>query len=251
VTYTVRSCRTLAELAACVDLQRKIWGYADRELYPLRLFVNLTKTGGHVLGAFSPKEQLVGFVASMPAWRGRLRYYHSLSLGILPQHENRGVGRSLKLAQRRAALRAGIQLIEWTFDPLKTKNAFFNIVRLGAIARRYLPDHYGRVESRLQQGLPSDRLVAEWWLNSSRVKRALRGKGLPSPVSAAAVPIPGQVEAHAAAEMALARAEQTALREQLRKCFARKLVITGCARDKKGTRYLLDSLATLALPRQI
>ncbi len=253
MSYTFRSCRTLEELAACVDVQRKIWGYADRELYPLRLFVNLTKIGGHVLGAFASKGELVGFVASMPAWRGRLRYYYSLSLGVLPQHENQGVGRSLKLAQRRAALRVGIQVIEWTFDPLKAKNAFFNIVRLGAIARRYLPDHYGCMESRLQQGLPSDRLVAEWWLDSPRVRRALRGRVFFTQVRmpAAVVLIPSQVEGHAATQVALACAEQAALREQLQKCFARKLAITGCARDEEGTRYLLNSLARAGLPRQI
>jgi predicted GNAT superfamily acetyltransferase len=80
------------------------------------------------------------------------------------------------MAQRRAALGAGIDLIEWSFDPLRAKNAYLNIVRLGAIARRYQPDYYGQVASRLQRGLPSDRLIAEWRLRSTRVKRALAGR---------------------------------------------------------------------------
>ena len=176
MSYVIRPCETLDELGACVTLQKQIWGYADHEVYPLRLFVTLTQIGGRVLGAFTAQGELVGFVASMPAWHGRRRYYHSLSMGVLPAHENRGLGRALKLEQRKAALRAGIDSIEWTYDPLRAKNAFFNIQRLGAIARRYLPDHYGRVQSRLQQDLPSDRLVAEWWLKSPRVKRALAGK---------------------------------------------------------------------------
>lgn len=240
--YTIRRCRSLEELAAFVNLQKTIWGYTDHELYPLRLFRNLDRIGGHTLGAFSSEGRLVGFVASMPAWRGRRWYYHSLSLGVLPQHENRGLGRSLKLAQRRAALKAGIELIEWTFDPLRAKNAFFNIVRLGAIARRYLPDYYGSVESHLQQGLPSDRLVAEWWLNSPRVRRALNAKGRRATTAspAAEVPIPTDFHSLAESEPALARARQRAVRQQLRRCFARKLVITGFAREGRVSRYLLD-----------
>jgi len=147
VNYVIRRCQTREELATCVTLQKGIWDYADLEDYPLRLFVNLDKIGGHVLGAFAPGGRLVGFVASMPAWQAGERYYHPLSLGVLPAHENRGVGRALKLGQRRRALRAGIGLIEWTFDPLRAKNAFFNIVRLGVVCRRYLADYYGRVES--------------------------------------------------------------------------------------------------------
>lgn len=243
--YAIRPCRTLDELAACVDLQKTIWGYAERELYPLRLFVNLGKVGGHVLGGFTPARQLVGFVASMPAWRGRRRYYHSLALGVLSGHENQGLGRSLKWAQRRAALEAGIRLIEWTFDPLRAKNAFFNIVRLGAVARRYLPDYYGPVESQLQQGLPSDRLVAEWWLSSARVQRALNGE--PSrPVGrtpAAEVPIPCDLDSLVKTPPAAARAEQATVRRQLQSRFAKELAITGFVRDERGARYLLDPLA--------
>jgi predicted GNAT superfamily acetyltransferase len=238
VKYTIRPCQTLEELAACARIQKEIWGYAEHELYPLRLFVNLGKIGGHVLGAFSPEGRVVGFVASMPAWHGRRRYFHSLSLGVLPEHENRGLGRMLKLEQRRAALRAGIDYIQWTFDPLRAKNAHLNIARLGAIVRRYLPDYYGHVESRLQQGLPSDRLLAEWWLNSARVRRAVQGKPPRSArrKPAAEVLIPPDVGALAEE----ARAQQAAVREQLQRYFAQKLAITGFAYDPPSARYLLE-----------
>lgn len=242
MNYVVRPCQTLEELAACVTLQKQIWGYADREVYPLRLFVNLSKIGGHVLGAFAPGGQPVGFVASMPAWHGRRRYFHSLSLGVLPAHENQGLGRRLKLEQRKAALGAGIDCVEWTFDPLRPKAAFFNIVRLGAISRRYLPDCYGLVESRLQGGLPSDRLLAEWRLKSARVRRALGG-GTPRARRKkpdAEVPIPGDIDRIVEACPAEARARQLALRKELQECFARKLVITDFAQDRKGSYYLLD-----------
>ena len=175
VGYTVRVCVSHQDLAACVRIQQQVWGYSDAELYPVRLFVNLGQIGGHVIGAFAGGGELVGLVASMPAWRGRQRYLYSLMLGIVPGHENRGLGRALKLEQRSVALEAGIDRIEWSFDPLRARNAAFNINRLGAVVRLYEPDRYGPMEGRFHQGLPSDRLIAEWRLDSSRVRRALMG----------------------------------------------------------------------------
>ena len=240
--YTIRHCKTRDELAACVALQKEIWGYAENEVYPLRLFINLTKIGGNVLGAFTPAGELVGFVASMPAWHGRKRYFHSLSLGVRGAHENRGLGRALKLAQREESLRAGIDCIEWTFDPLKPKNSYFNLMRLGAIVRRYLPDHYGPVQSRLQQGLPSDRLVAEWRLKSPRVRRALAGKPPRSPrrKPARVVEIPMNVGKLAEECQGDAYGIQQRVREELLEAFARKLAITGFERDDRAYRFLLE-----------
>ena len=242
VKYTIRACETIEELVALVKIQRQIWGYAKHEVYPLRLFVTLRKIGGQVLGAFTPRGALVGFVASLPAWHGADRYYHSLSLGVLRAHENRGLGRALKMAQRREALRAGIGLIEWTFDPLRAKNAFLNIVRLGAIARCYQPDYYGEVGSRFQRGLPSDRLIAEWHLSSIRVKRAIAGKP-PRPSNAqpvATLEIPADIDGLRQANRAEARRRQLAVRQQLQDYFAEKLAITGFEYDVRSARYLLD-----------
>ena len=240
--YAIRPCQKLDELAAVVKAQREIWGYAEHELYPLRLFVTLKRIGGQVLGAFTPQGSLVGFVASLPAWHGVNRYYHSLSLGVLRAHENRGLGRALKIAQRREALRAGIDLIEWTFDPLRAKNAYLNIVRLGALARCYQPDYYGQVESRLQGGLPSDRLIVEWRLRSTRVKRAMAGKSpRDSRVKpAAVVEIPPSIDQWSRANPQEACQRQLAVRRQLQMLFAQKLAITGFEYDVRSARYLLD-----------
>lgn len=241
--YVIRLCRTRQELASCVTLQKRIWGYSDQEVYPLRLFVNLGHIGGHVVGAFTPRGEMVGFVASLPAWRDKRRYCHSLSLGVLSGHENRGLGRALKLEQRKLALRAGVGLIEWTFDPLRVKNAFFNIQRLGAVCRRYISDHYGAVDSRLQKGLPSDRLVADWWIKSARVRRALQGKAVRAVKrkAAAEVVIPTEIEALKDSHPAKARAIQRGVREDFEKYFARRLTVTGFVLDGPTGRYLLDS----------
>jgi predicted GNAT superfamily acetyltransferase len=242
VKYTIRPCQTLKELASLVKIQQEIWGYAEHEVYPLRLFVTLRKIGGQVLGAFTPQGRLVGFVVSLPAWHGAERYYHSLSLGVLRAHENRGLGRALKMAQRRDALRTGIRRIEWTFDPLRVKNAFLNIVRLGAIARCYQPDYYGEVESRFQRGMPSDRLIAEWQLTSTRVRRAMAGKP-PRPrfaEPAAALEIPVDIDRLRRSDPAEARRRQSAVRRQLQEFFAQNLAITGFEYDVRSARYILD-----------
>lgn len=242
VTYTFRPCRTLQELAACVKIQEEIWGYTERELYPLRLFINLTRIGGHVLGAFTPQEELAGFAASLPAWHGRHRYYHSLSLGVVPKHENRGLGRELKLLQRRMALRAGIDCIEWTFDPLRAKNAYLNIMRLGAVVREYFPDHYGHVDSRLQKGLPSDRVIAEWWIKSARVRRAIKGMPprSPSKKPVAEVEIPADIGSLLSSRPGEAKACQQKVGVQLQEYFAKGLAATGFVFDGPSARYQLD-----------
>jgi predicted GNAT superfamily acetyltransferase len=242
MNYTIRPCETVEELGGCVLLQKEIWGYLDRDIYPARMFLNISRTGGHVLGAFTEEGTIAAFVVSVPAWRKEHRYFHSLLLGVLRGHENRGLGRLLKIEQRKAALRAGIEYIEWTFDPMRAKNAHFNINRLGAIVRRYCPDYYGPILGKLQRKLPSDRLIAEWPLKSARVRRALAGKK-PRPAGKAAsaeVAIPLDLDALISRKSARAREWQASVRASLEDCFAQELAITGFERTESEARYLLD-----------
>src|SRR5580658_5433823 len=169
---TIRKCETLSEMQACFALQKEVWQFSDADLVPVRMFVVAAKIGGQVIGAFDD-EELIGFALAIPGVRNGHGYLHSHMLAVREEYRNAGVGRRLKLAQREDALARGIGLMEWTFDPLEIKNAHLNIGRLGAIARRYLPDFYGPSTSALQGGLPTDRLVAEWWLRSVRVRRTL------------------------------------------------------------------------------
>ena len=168
----IRKCSALDEMSACVGLQKEVWNFADAELMPLRLFVVAEKIGGQVIGAFEAGK-LVGFAVALPGARGGHSYLHSQMLAVSSQHRNAGLGRRIKLFQRQEALARGFELIEWTFDPLEIKNAYLNIERLGAVARRYSVNQYGVTSSPLQGGLPSDRLVAEWWLKSKRVTSLL------------------------------------------------------------------------------
>ncbi len=118
-------------------------------------------------------EELIGFAMAIPGVRNGHAYLHSQMLAVREQYRNGGLGRRMKLYQREDALARGFELMEWTFDPLEIKNAYLNIEKLGAIARRYSVNQYGITSSPLQGGLPSDRLVAEWWMKSKRVEAVL------------------------------------------------------------------------------
>jgi predicted GNAT superfamily acetyltransferase len=166
---TIRPLTNLLEFEQCVELQREAWGAADIDVIPVRMFVTYNRVGGLVLGAFE-HGRLVGFVNAMPGVREGVPYWYSQMLAVAQGHWNAGTGYQLKLAQREHAIGRGIRLIEWTFDPLESKNAYLNICKLGVIVRRYLINAYGATSSRLQQGLESDRVIAEWWLDRPPVK---------------------------------------------------------------------------------
>jgi predicted GNAT superfamily acetyltransferase len=168
----IRKCTTLPDFHRCVQLQRAIWGESDLETEPYVTFVVANQTGGQVLGAFDG-DTMVGFTMAIVGIRNKSPYLHSHMTGVLPEYRDRKVGRSLKLFQREEALSRDIRLIEWTFDPLETRNAHFNLNRLGAITRTYIPNFYGVTTSPLHRNLPTDRLLAEWHLDSPRVIAAI------------------------------------------------------------------------------
>jgi predicted GNAT superfamily acetyltransferase len=168
----VRPLHTLDEFRRCVQIAREVWGDSDLDTEPYVTLVIADHTGGQVLGAFDG-DLMVGFTKAYVALHGQKPYLHSHMTGVLPSHRDRRVGRYLKLFQREDALRRGIRLVEWTFDPLETKNAHFNINRLGGVCRRYIPDFYGITTSPLHRGLPTDRLLVEWHLDTKRVVAAV------------------------------------------------------------------------------
>lgn len=232
---------TFAEYDACVDLEQQTWQYSAGELLPRRVFFLAEKLGGHVLGAWQG-DRLVAFNLGLPARRNGVGYIHSQMLAVAPEFRNGGLGRRLKLAQRDLALQQGIQLIEWTYDPLEIKNSFFNLQRLGAISRRYQPDFYGASSSPLQGGLPTDRLYAEWWIASDRVADRLRSEPAPGDV-AARVSVPGDIYEWKAAGDPRAAAAQGRVREQLQQHFAAGLAAVGYAREADGSgTFLLGPL---------
>jgi predicted GNAT superfamily acetyltransferase len=232
----------MADFERCVDLQLAVWGYSDGDLIPKRVFIVADRIGGQVIGAFD-RDRMVGFAMALPGYRDGKAYLHSHMLAVLPEYRNAGLGRRLKLAQRDDALARGFDLMEWTFDPLEIKNAYLNIVRLGAIARRYMWDFYGPSTSPLQGGLPTDRLVAEWWLRSDRVRHTL-GELAEENAEDAAISAPNMVQVevlHSVSDWKrnpdqrkLAEALQTSNRLALESAFAQGLAVMGYERRADG-----------------
>jgi predicted GNAT superfamily acetyltransferase len=170
---------------------------------------------------------------------GGKTYLHSHMLGVLPDYRNSGVGRALKLAQRDDALGRGVSLIEWTFDPLEIKNAFFNIERLGAIVRRYVLNQYGTTSSPLHGGLPTDRCIAEWWIASPRVNAITSGQEFARNAVEARVAIPSDIAAMRINDNACAKDIQQKAGEHFRAAFDRGLAVIGFEKSEQAGTYLL------------
>src|SRR5271169_2985759 len=240
-SIVLRLCHSIEEFRACVALQKEVWNFSDAELVPLRMFVVADKVGGQVMGAFD-KDVMVGFALSVPGTRTGHVYLHSHMLAVRKGHRNSGLGRRLKLLQREDALARGIELIEWTFDPLEIKNAYLNIEKLGAIARRYNINQYGITSSPLQGGLPSDRLIAEWWLKSKRVETLLGTGRNPAVEVKTGIDVPAQIYDWKAAPETRAKAQQLQERnrEQFLRAFDEGLAVLGYERDAASNgKFLL------------
>jgi predicted GNAT superfamily acetyltransferase len=250
---TLRNCSTLEEFRACLALQQEIWGFSDAELVPLRVFSLAPKIGGQVIGGWDG-DALVGFALAIPGSRNGRPYLHSHMVGVRESHRNTGLGRRIKLFQREDAIARGFELMEWTFDPLEIKNSYFNLERLGAIARRYNINQYGITTSPLQGFLPTDRLVAEWWLRSKRVQKVLvDGERLPFPVDSR-VEVPGEVYTWKGQPATRNRAADVQLRnrERFLTAFSKGLACLGYERDARdGGVFLLgrwDEKWSYAIP---
>jgi predicted GNAT superfamily acetyltransferase len=237
--FDIRICNSFEELDLCVALQMATWGYDPLDVIPRRLFTVAQRIGGQVIGAFTPEDTLAGFALALPAVRAEMTFLHSHMLAVRPEFRNAGLGRRLKLAQRQDALARGIRLMEWTFDPLEIKNSFFNIEKLGAITRSYTRNFYGVSTARIQGGRPTDRLHAEWWLDSNRVTEAIAGRRPPRSTVELRIQLPHQVmqwkESAEGADQAMAL--QTANYKKFADAFARGLAVTGFSRDEQGNGY--------------
>lgn len=235
----VRACRGFEELEACVALQIATWGYDEMDVIPRRMFTVAQRIGGQVMGAFTPDGLLAGFAMAIPGIKKGEPYLHSHMLAVAPKFRNSGIGRRLKLAQREDALRRSIRLMEWTFDPLEIKNAFFNIEKLGAITRSYTPNFYGFTSARIQGGRPTDRLHAEWWLDNERVNEAIAGRRPPRSPVEMRIELPHQVmQWKESAEGAPQAMElQKANQARFADAFARGLAVTGFSRDVEGNGW--------------
>ena len=271
----VRPVRTRGDYDACVQLQREVWGLSDLEITSAIQLVATVHAGGLLLVAEAPGGHVVGFCYAFAALRGGEPHLHSDMLAVREALRGRGIGLRLKWAQREEALRRGLRLVTWTFDPLRAGNARLNLHRLGAISREYLPDFYGETTSALHHGLPTDRLLVRWELDSPRVQRRAAGDeaapprhvpaindltwrgGLPvsSPprldldAAELRLEIPGDWDAVCRADAGLAREWQGVVRRALGSAFARGYTAAGFAseggaRPRAGYVLRKDALET-------
>ena len=243
---TIRECTTIEEFDGCLSLQREAFGLPDLELTPRRHLIVSRHAGGWTLGAFVA-DRMVGFVHTMAAVHGNEISGYSHMMAVAKDYQNKGVGARLKWAQRERALRAGWKLLKWTWDPMQSRNAHFNLNRLGAIVDTYAENFYGidysadaLITDRI--GLQSDRLFATWRLDSERVS-ALESEAAVSfagnPVGSVA--IPAQWNALVKNDPKRALAEQARVREEFKRAFAKGLICAGLERGEEQSKYLLFS----------
>src|SRR3954471_8655472 len=175
----IRDLATLDECRQVAELEKEVWGYTDAEdVVPPPVLIVSVKRGGILLGAFAAGDRMKGVVYSIPALKdGRLSQW-SHRLGVTRDARDAGLGLALKLAQRERSLAMGIDLVEWTYDPLQALNAHLNFTKLGVVVEEYEENIYGASSSPLHSGSPTDRFVAEWKLTAAHVERRIGGGGL-------------------------------------------------------------------------
>jgi predicted GNAT superfamily acetyltransferase len=243
----IRHCRSLREYEECLRLEQITWGTGI--LVPTAIFVVAQETGGQILGAFAGSE-MIGFTLALAGIHQGRPFLHSHMTAVLEAYRDRGVGRALKLFQRQDALSRDIHLVEWTFDPLEIKNARFNLMRLGAIVRRLIPNCYGITDSPLHMGMPTDRLVAEWWLDSPRVNRlvgeAQASQSARPPVEHARISFPSNIAELRAQDRAAAEQIQANIRQQFEARFANDEVVTAIESTPTTADYILEPRCSIS-----
>ena len=189
----IREVSTIAEYDACIRLQREVFGLPDLEISPRRHLIVSHRAGGWTLGAFAG-DQLIGFVHHLAAVKGNEIFGYSHMMAVAAAFQNKGVGAQLKWAQRARSLVEGRDFIKWTFEPMRARNAHFNLNRLGVAVREYAVNFYGTdyVTNPTEKGsgasgMDSDRLFAGWDLKSARVEAFSQRKEYPLGEAARAI----------------------------------------------------------------
>lgn len=244
----IRECLTIDELDRCVKLQRDVFGLADLEISPRRHLVVSRQAGGWTLGAFTADGRLAGFVHHLIAVRGAdeiVGYSHMMAVDR--EYQNQGIGARLKWAQRERALAEGRRFIKWTWDPMQSRNAHFNLNRLGVVVRSYAENFYGTDyntdPAQMREsapGLDSDRLFASWELSAARVKQLASGARVETrPDAVASIEIPSDWSSLVKADPQTAKTEQLRVRHEFQQAFDAGLVCAGFERTAERPRYLL------------
>ena len=239
----IREVSTIAEYDACIGLQREAFGLPDLEISPRRHLIVSHRAGGWTLGAFVD-DKLIGFVHHLAAVKGDYIYGYSHMMAVAPEYQNQGVGAQLKWAQRERALAEGRDYIKWTFEPMRARNAHFNLNRLGVVIREYAVNFYGTdystdpAEKGTVSGMDSDRLFASWDLKAPRVESFSRGEEFPLGEPARAIEIPGDFSLLLKTDPEAAKREVVRVREEFIQALNEGFVCRAFARDERRPSYL-------------
>jgi len=212
----VRELSAMSEVSSVAGLLGAVWGRPESPPMTAELLRAFAKAGNYVGGAYVG-DRLVGACVGFHA-SPQERIVHSHIAGVLPEYAGRAVGFALKLHQRAWALENGTGVIEWTYDPLVARNAYFNIVKLGARPVEYLPNFYGAMRDGINGDDDTDRLMVHWVLESADVVAACEGRatGRPAaPLDGVRVGVPEDVEALRVADPGKAREWRLQVRDQL------------------------------------
>ena len=240
----IREVEKFDEIEMCVKLQREVFAFPEVEVSPVRHFVVTKKAGGFTLGAFSGGE-LVGFVLSVPAFLGNTKFFYSHMTAVSQKFQNMGIGAQLKWAQRETALVKGVNFIKWTFQPVKARNAFFNLEKLGAIVREYHPNFYGTDYSTTNDdnekiGLDSDRLFGEWHLDSPKVISLAKHENFIEVAEAVLkIEIPNNWNELLKNDANQAVREQNRIKREFQTAFGENLVAKRFIKSRTNPHYLL------------
>ena len=256
----------MPDINATVELQKAVWRMHDIEVSSPHTLRAIVHAGGAVIAA-EAAGRLVGFCFGMAAWRGGEMLLWSHMAGVRPEYQGRGIGLRLKLAQREWALQKGFRRMAWTFDPLQSGNANFNFNRLGTTARHYSVNHYGDMQDDINAGMASDRLEAQWQLDSPRVVALAQGGGANAhsaqtgtvklvtvdeagelrheqPDSATetsyGIEIPLDIAELKAANLERAKAWQLNVRRAMTSLLEAGYIVSGFVRDEKSACYIMS-----------
>lgn len=239
----IREVSEVEELNECVLLQREVFALPDLEISPVRHLIVTKSAGGFTLGAFSGKK-LVGFVLSVPGFSQKQKFFYSHMMAVARDFQGVGVGAKLKWTQRERALEKGIKFIKWTFQPVQARNAYLNLEKLGVVIKTYAPNFYGTDYSTSGNqtkkiGLDSDRLFAEWNLESEKVVALSKGeKFIEKHRTVREIEISNDWNSLLNSNIGKAIDEQSRIKGEFQKAFAENLICRGFERDEQKPKYL-------------
>lgn len=240
----IRELLEFEEFEATLDLQRKVFKFPAVEVSPRRHHIVAKHAGGFTLGAFDG-EKMVGFATTLPAFRGEERIFYSHMAAVLPKYQGQGIGARLKWIQREKALEKGVKFIQWTFQPVQAKNAYFNLEKLGVAVRRYMPNFYGTGFSNSGDAteIESDRIYADWELESEKVIVLSKGDNFTEKnLVEATVEIPNDWRKILNSNPEFAKTEQQRIKTEFQNAFSKGLICRGFERGEKSSKFLLYAI---------